>query len=206
MQEQTVTHTYRVIALAASAGGLDALGRLLSGLPADLPVPVLIVQHIARDRATRTPEILDRRTALHVRLAEEGESIEPGFAYVAAPDRHLLVRPDSTLTLADTARVRYSRPSADALFRSCAESYGAGVIAVVLSGSGRDAADGAVAVQDAGGIVIVQDPHTAAFASMPQATISLDHPDYILALDEIARKLLTLLGQESNSKARQTPR
>jgi two-component system, chemotaxis family, protein-glutamate methylesterase/glutaminase len=195
-----MSESFRVIALAASAGGIAALSEVLSGLPADLPVPVLIVQHIARDRLTRTPEILDRGTPLQVKLAEEGEIIKPGNAYVATPDHHLLVQPDGSLALAHTDRVRFTRPSADTLFRACAASYGAGVIAVVLSGTGRDAADGAVAVQRAGGVVIVQDPKSADHPGMPQSTINLDHPDYILPLAEIAAKLLALLRRESESE------
>jgi two-component system, chemotaxis family, protein-glutamate methylesterase/glutaminase len=195
----------RVIVLAASAGGLMALGRVLSGLPGDLPVPVLIVQHVARDRLTRAPQLLDGRTSLRVKLAEEGERIQPGVAYVAAPDRHLVVEADHTLSLPSTDRVRFSRPSADILFQSCAERYGAGVIAVVLTGTGRDAADGVIAIQRVGGTVIVQDPKTADHPGMPQAAIALDHPDYILPLDEIAGKLLDLLGQQSESEVRKAP-
>ncbi len=192
-----MTKPYRVIALAASAGGLAALGEVLSQLPAHLPVPILIVQHISRDHISRAPQILDRRTGLRVKAAEEGETIKPGVAYVATSNRHLLVRPDGTLTLVQTERVRFSRPSADALFRSCAESYGEGVIAVVLSGTGRDAADGALAIERAGGTVIVQDPESADHPGMPQATILRDTPSHVLALEEIAPHLLVLLQQAS---------
>jgi two-component system, chemotaxis family, protein-glutamate methylesterase/glutaminase len=197
---------FRVIAFAASAGGLMALARVLSGLPGDLPVPVLIVQHVARDRLTRAPDILDRHTPLQVKLAEEGERIQPGVAYVAAPDYHLLVAAGDTLSLASTERVRFSRPSADVLFGSCAERYGAGVIAVVLTGTGKDAANGVLAVQRGGGVVLVQDPKTADHPGMPEAAIALDHPDFILPLDEIAGKLLSLLEQASEPRVQGAPR
>ena len=195
---------YRVIALAASAGGLHALDEVLSRLPGDLPVPVLIVQHVARDRLTYIPNILDRGTPLRVKLAEEGERAEPGVAYVATPDHHLVLQADETLTLTQSAREHFTRPAADVLFRSCAETYGAGVIVVVLSGTGKDAANGAIAVQQAGGIVIVQDPATAAHPGMPQTTIELDGPDYILPLEEIAGQLLILLEATSDATAEET--
>ncbi|MEA2694492.1 MAG: two-component system, chemotaxis family, protein-glutamate methylesterase/glutaminase [Acidobacteriota bacterium] len=148
-------------------------------------------------------EILARRVRLDVRQAQGGEIIRPGIIYIAPPDRHLLVNPQGVLTLSDAALVRYVRPSADLLFSSLAASFGGQVIAVVLSGTGKDGADGVREVQQAGGTVIAQDEATAEFFGMPGAAIQTGAVDRVLPLAEIAAALVAFTVPVPSPQARE---
>ncbi|MBB4906853.1 chemotaxis protein CheB [Actinophytocola algeriensis] len=184
---------FDVVAVATSAGGVQALSALLGALPADFPVPVLIVQHLDPRHDTTLADILDRRSALRVKLADAGEHAEPGTAYIAPPDRHLLIGADGVLSLSDRPRTQFVRPAADLLFESVADAYGARAVVCVLTGSGRDGAAGVVAAKTRGGTVIVEDPETAAFAGMPHAAVRSEHVDHVLALADIPTALHDLL-------------
>ena len=181
-----------VVALAASAGGLSALTRVLSSLPAGFAAPLLVVLHIDPRHRSWLAEIFGRYVALAVRQVRGGERLEAGRIYVAPPDHHLLVDADGTLGLSDVARVHHVRPSADLLFASLAEAWGDEAIAVVLSGTGRDGADGVLAIKRKGGTVIVQDEASAEFFGMPDAAIRTGVADRVLPLDEIAPALVEL--------------
>jgi two-component system chemotaxis response regulator CheB len=123
----------------------------------------------------------------------DGDRLERGTAYVAPPNRHLLVNPDGTLPLSQSELVHFVRPSADLLFESAAASYRERAIAVVLSGSGRDGAMGVKAIKKTGGTVIVQDERTSEFFGMPEAAQQTGMADFVLPLHEIAPALQTLL-------------
>ena len=187
--------TYDIIAMAASAGGIQALSRVLAGLPADLPAAVLIVQHLDPDHESHLSWILGRETALRVKEAEAGERIAPGGVYVAPPNRHLLVDPDGTLSLTRTEFVHFVRPSADLLFESVAASYGRRAIAVVLSGTGVDGSRGITAVRKRDGVVIAQDEESSEHFGMPGAAIRTGDVNRVLPLEEIAPALVDLAGQ-----------
>ncbi|WP_372347251.1 chemotaxis protein CheB [Streptomyces sp. KL116D] len=177
--------SFAVIAVAASAGGIHGLATLLGGLGADFPVPVLIVQHLDPRHRTVLAEILDRRTDLTVKLAEQDEPAHAGTVYIAPPDRHLLAGPDGTLSLSRSELVHFLRPSADLLFESVAGAYGSRAVAVVLTGTGNDGAMGVDAVKSRGGTVIAQDPETAEFSGMPEAAVGTGAVDFVLPLEEI---------------------
>ena len=183
-----------VVLVAASAGGLAAISAVLGALPADFPVPVLIVQHLDPRHGSLMAEILRRRTPLQVEEARTGTRIEPATVYIAPPDEHLLVGPDGRLDLSHADPVHFVRPSADLLFESAAESYRGRVVGVVLTGTGSDANMGVRALQRSGGTVIAQDPETAEFAGMPQAAIATGGVDLVLPLDEIGPTLLELVA------------
>jgi two-component system, chemotaxis family, protein-glutamate methylesterase/glutaminase len=174
------------VAVASSAGGITALGRLLGGLPKDFPVPVVIVQHLDPRHETIIAEVLGRKTALPVQLAAEGDIPGPGNVYIAPPNHHLLVSAEKTLTLSSSELVHFVRPSADLLFESVAASYGPQAIACVLTGTGSDGATGACAVRQRGGTVIAEDPELAEFKGMPGAVVASGVVDFILPLGEIA--------------------
>lgn len=185
---------FSVVTVAASAGGITALSTLLSGLPADLPVPVLVVQHLDRRHETVIAEVLQRRSGVKVKLAEDGERASAGIVYVAPPDHHLLVAPSSVLRLTDTELVHFVRPSADLLFESVAGVYGDEAIAIVLTGTGSDGAMGVRAVKERGGTVVVQDPESAEFSGMPQAAVHTSAVDFVLPLEEIAPVVARLVA------------
>jgi two-component system chemotaxis response regulator CheB len=184
---------FDIVAMAASAGGLSALSTVLGGLPGDFPAPIAIVQHLDPRHRSLMDQILGKRTPLDVTQAEEGDTLEPGWVYIAPPDYHLLVNSDGTLSLSQSELVHFVRPSADLLFESMAASYGDGAIAVVLTGSGSDGEMGVEAVKKRGGTVIAQNEETAEYFGMPGAAIATKSVDFVLALDEIAPALVTLV-------------
>lgn len=191
--EERAGDTFGIVALAASAGGLSALGQVLSGLPSDFPVPIVIVQHLDPRHRSLMAEIMSKRTSLEVKQAEQGDKLQPGRIYIAPPDHHLLVNKNGTLSLSQSELVHFVRPSADLLFDSMAAGYGREAIAVVLTGSGRDGEMGVKAVRERGGTVIAQNEETSEYFGMPGTAISTKCVDFILALDEIAPALITLV-------------
>jgi two-component system chemotaxis response regulator CheB len=185
---------FDVIAMAASAGGLSALSVILSDLPENLPVSIVVVQHLDPRHRSLMADILDRRTHMVVKEAVDGECLKPGTVYIAPPDRHLLVNGDGSLSLSQTELVHFVRPSADLLFESLAASYKERVIAVVLTGTGSDGNMGVQAIKKMGGTVIAQDEETCEFFGMPGAAIQTGSVDFILPLEEIASALITLIS------------
>ena len=186
---------FEIIAMAASAGGLNALGKVLGDLPLGLRVPIVVVQHLDPRHRSLMAEILSRRTPLSVKQAEDGARMEPATVYIAPPDRHLLVNADGMLSLSRSELVHFVRPSADLLFESVAASYRNNAIAVVLTGTGADGAMGVSAIKQNGGTVIVQDEKTSEFNAMPAAAIRTGAVDFVLPLDEIAPALVTLVDK-----------
>jgi two-component system chemotaxis response regulator CheB len=182
----------RVIGIGASAGGIDALLRLLGPIPAGFPYAICIVLHVASTGRSVLAPILDRRCALTVVSAEHGDAVEPGHAYVAPPDHHLTVR-GGHLELGRGPSENGVRPAVDPLLRSLAESYGPSAVAVVLSGALGDGALGARAVAEAGGRVLVQDPLEAHVPSMPEhAIVAAGGAAEVLAATAIGEALARL--------------
>jgi two-component system chemotaxis response regulator CheB len=184
---------FRVVVIAASAGGLAALSRTLAQLPSNFPLPIAIVQHIDPNHISVLASLLGRKTALQVRQAADGDLLEPGVVHIAPPAHHLVVSGGGSLRLTVTDPVRFSRPSADRLFESAARAFGP-AIAVILTGTGGDAAAGAQAIKAGGGFVIAQDEATSEFFGMPHAAIATGAVDRVLPLDEIAPTLVQLAG------------
>jgi two-component system chemotaxis response regulator CheB len=183
---------HALVVIAASAGGVQALQKVLSGLPRDFPLPIAIVQHRTGNPPNLLARVLGRHTALTVKTAEDGESMRAGTVYLAPPREHLVVRPDESLALINGPKIRHVHSSANPLFASAAEVYGDGVIAVVLTGGDRDATDGVQTVRQHGGIVIAQDEATSAIFGMPRSAIETGAVHAILPLPQIAPALLRL--------------
>lgn len=189
---------YAVVAVASSAGGITALFRVLGALPADLPVPVLVVQHLDPRHKTVLAELVSRRTELRVKLATAGELVEAGTVYIAPPNQHLLVEPPGILALSGSELVHFVRPSADLLFESVAGAYGSRAIACVLTGSGSDGASGVSAIKSRGGTVLVQDPDEAEFQGMPRAAVATGDADIVVPLEDIADVIRGLVVASSS--------
>jgi two-component system chemotaxis response regulator CheB len=188
---------YELVVLAASAGGIEALGRLLGALPPTFPVPIALVQHRSPHSPNLLDKVLQRRTPLRVKPVEPGEALRAGTVYVAPADHHLVLRADRRLGLTDGRKIRFLRSSANPLFESAADVLGSRVVAVVLTGGGSDATDGVQAVKSRGGIVIAQDRATSLTFGMPGAAIATGAVDYVLPLDHIAPFLCRLAGDGS---------
>jgi two-component system chemotaxis response regulator CheB len=191
---------FDVVAVGASAGGIEALHVVVEALPVDFPAAVLIVQHMDPRHRSMLAGLLSRRCRLPVKQATSGERIEPGAVYIAQPDAHLIVR-DGRLALTDTKQVHFSRPSIDLLFESVADAYGDRAISVILSGSGVDGADGTRAVKAKGGTTIAQSPATAAHQGMPQAARATGCVDLTLPLHEIGPAIVSLVVPADGDKA-----
>lgn len=184
---------FDIVAFAASAGGLNALTRVLAVLPGDFTAAIVVVQHVDPRRRSLMADILGRRTTLGVRQAQEGDRIAAGTVLIAPPNNHLLVNGDGTLHLTQTELVHFVRPSADLLFESVAAGYRERAIAVVLSGSGMDGAMGVRAIHRMGGTVVVQDPQTSEFPGMPEAALATGLVHFALPLEEIGASLRKLV-------------
>ena len=174
---------YRIVTVGASAGGLFALRKLVSLLPADFPMPVAVVQHRSKDSELLC-ELLQECTAMEVFEVNDKEEARPGCVYIATPDYHLLVD-DGFFSLSTEAPVRFSRPSIDVTFESAADTYGMDAIGVVLTGANADGSRGLRRIVDAGGLGVVQDPATAEVRVMPQAALKAVPEACVLPMDEI---------------------
>ena len=191
----SVRHSFPVIAMAASVGGLKALSIILDGLPADFPAAIAIVMHVAPDHKSLLAEILNCRTHLEVTQAHTGDVLAPSKVFVAPPNHHLFVVKGDRLELSSSHadKIHFARPSAEPLFASVAEVYGKNAIAVVLTGGDGDGSFGVQIIKAKGGIVIAQDRPTSENFSMPETSIKTGDVDYILPLDKIAPMLIALV-------------
>lgn len=179
----------QVVAIGASAGGIEALHAVINALPADLPAAVLVVQHLDPRHRSVLAELLSRHSRLPVKQAQHGERIRPGVVYVAPPDMHMLVA-DAHIELSRSKLVHFTRPSVDLLFESVAGTYGERAVGVILTGSGMDGATGVEAVKRTGGTTIVQDPDRAASAGMPRAAVATGCVDRVVPLEDIASAIV----------------
>ncbi|HEY0711148.1 MAG TPA: chemotaxis protein CheB [Polyangia bacterium] len=190
-----------MVVVGASLGGLTAVRKILSALPADFRPAVAIVQHRRADADSHLPEILAASTPLPLIEVEDKEDIRPGRIYLAPANYHLLVE-DNSFFLSIDAPVSFARPSIDVLFEAAADRFGPAVVAVVLTGSSDDGAAGARAIKRAGGTVLVQDPREAESPVLPKATLAATPVDGVLPLPKLADRLVTLCGTRP---ARQAP-
>ncbi len=175
---------FPVVALAASAGGFVPLWRTLEALPPNFPAAVVVLLH--RTPPSRLDEFLKDRIPLPVREAAHGQPLKPGLVLVAPTCVHMGVDRRGRVVLQDSPPVNFTRPAADVLFRSLADSFGEQATAVVFSGMGRDGAAGTSAIRRAGGLVIAQDAASAEYANMPVAAVDLGKVDLVLRTEQIA--------------------
>ena len=181
---------YDLVVMGTSTGGLHALTRLLSALPASFPLPIAIVQHRSRDSDERLSLLLRGASLIPVRDAEDKEPLCSPGVYLSPPDYHLLVELDC-MALSTEEPVAYSRPSIDVLFESAAYSHGSAVIGVLLTGANQDGTRGLRAIKQRGGYVIVQNPDSAESPFMAKHALKSLLPDRVLNLGQIADELIT---------------
>jgi two-component system chemotaxis response regulator CheB len=181
------------VVIGVSTGGPNALAALVPSLPADLSVPVLIVQHMPALFTQMLAERLDRVANVAVVEAAESDAVVAGRIYIAPGGRHMTVRRTSVgveVALQDGPPENSCRPAADVLFRSAAQVYGAGVVGVVLTGMGSDGLRGCEVLRRAGGSVMVQDVESSVVASMPAAVVGAGLAHAVLPLEEIGPALV----------------
>lgn len=182
-----------VVAIGASAGGVEVLLGMASELPADLPASIFIVLHTSPDHPSALPDLLTKRGRLPASHPLDGEKIVPGHIYVAPPDNHLLLRQGS-MDVARGPRENGQRPAADALFRSASTAYGPRVVGVVLSGYQDCGTAGMMSIKARGGVSVVQAPDTAKASEMPASVIERVPVDHVVRPAELPGLLTCLVN------------
>lgn len=175
-----------LVAVVASTGGPAALAELLGGLPAGFPVPIVVVQHIARGFEQGLAEWLGRVSSFDVRIARHGDELSPGRVLIAPQAHHLGVSPARRVVLTEGRPIGGQMPSGTYLLSSIADAYGPRAVGVILTGMGSDGRDGAVALRNAGGHVVAQDAETSVVYGMPAEAVAAGAAHRILPLGEIA--------------------
>jgi two-component system, chemotaxis family, protein-glutamate methylesterase/glutaminase len=193
--QRTAAPAEGVVAIGASAGGVEALTRLMAGLPADFPLAVMVVVHMSPGMASVLAKILGRSGPLPALPAEDGTVLQGGRIYAAVPDWHLLTR-GRRVALSDGAPQHGLRPAIDALFRSVAAECGPHAIGVLLSGLLDDGVAGLRAIRAGGGITVVQESTDAMFADLPRNAIDAGLADHTAAAAEIGALLLRLIHHQ----------
>jgi two-component system chemotaxis response regulator CheB len=182
----------RVIGIGASTGGPAALQRVLSDMPAEVPVPIVVVQHIARGFVEGLAGWLDAVTPHKVRVAAHGGQLQPGTVYLAPDDHQLWITRRGTVDLSRRAAVGGFLPSASVLFSSLGESYGSSALGVIMTGMGQDGVDGLRELRATGALVLAQDEETSVVFGMPAAAIAAGLVDAVLPLPMIGARLFAL--------------
>ena len=180
-----------LVVIGSSAGGIEALGVLLSTIRPDFPAPIVLAQHLDPARPSQLASVLERRTPARVVQVNGDTRLENGAIYVVPSNKHVVIR--DGIVGVDVAHADRPRPSVDLLLSTAAQHYGEHLVAVILTGSGSDGAAGAVDVKVAGGTVIIQNPATAAFPSMPHA-LPPTAVDHVADLESIGPLLLDVLS------------
>jgi two-component system chemotaxis response regulator CheB len=185
------------VVIGASAGGVEALGALLSSLPAGYGLPVFCILHLPGDRESLLAELFAGRLPLPVKEAADKEAIEPGTVYFAGSGYHLSVEQDFTFSLSCEPPVHFARPAIDLLMESSADAYGPGLVGILLTGANHDGAEGMAYIHASGGLTVVQDPVDAQVATMPKSAIARFSPHLILPLARIGA-LLPMLETDTH--------
>ncbi len=185
---------FGAIVIGSSAGGIKALNTLLSALPKNFPLPIIIVQHLHPNSNGYLINIFQSVCPLFVKQADEKEKIVSSTVYIAPPNYHLMVEEDFTFSLSLEERVNFSRPSIDVLFETAAWTYWNQLIGIVLTGANQDGSQGLKKIKQCGGYTIVQDPNTAEADTMPRAALAATPVDKVLAIKAITPHLLQLLN------------
>ncbi len=183
-----------IIVIGTSAGGVEALQRIVSELPKSLPAAVFIVMHVPGYRTSELPKILSRDCRLPISNPNSNQAIEPGRIYVAPADYHLIIEPDERIALWHGPKENNFRPAINPLFRSAADVYGSRVIGVILTGTLDEGVAGLAWVKRHNGIAIVQDPRDARFRSMPQSAMQNVVVDYVAPVAQIPQLLVELVN------------
>lgn len=187
-----MSRRYSAIVMGASAGGWQVLNLILSPLPFDLGLPILIVRHTAPSADDYSEKRLNEVCGLTVTEGEDKQIIQDNHIYLAPPNYHLQVEQDRTLSLSICEPVNYARPSIDVLFETAAEAYGPELLGILLTGASSDGSEGLRYIAQTGGMTIIQDPVSAHMNIMPRSAINLFPVDHVMTPEQITRFILDL--------------
>lgn len=185
---------YYVIVIGASAGGVEVLREIFRALKPDLNAAIFVVLHVPPNVKSHLPQILRRHCPIPVEHAQDAKKINPGQAYIAPPNQHLMLC-NGIMRLTFGPKENHTRPAIDPLFESAAMHYGSRVIGVILSGNLSDGTKGLMRIKQVGGLAVVQDPEEALYPSMPSSALQYTPVDYRLPVSEIASLINQLPDQ-----------
>jgi two-component system chemotaxis response regulator CheB len=183
---------YKAVVIGVSAGGMKVLTRLLSMLPENFSLPLMIVQHLHPSQSGFYIRYFNEKCALTVKEADEKERIQAGYVYFAPPNYHLLIEEDHSFSLSSDEKVNFSRPSIDVLFESAVDAYHSDLIGIILTGANNDGASGLQLIKHNGGLTLVQNPSEAESPTMPRSAIAAGGADAVLSVEEIGNLLIRL--------------
>jgi two-component system chemotaxis response regulator CheB len=183
---------YKAIVIGVSSGGMSALKFIFSELPVSFNIPIIIVQHISAHSNNEWINLLNDKSNLTIKEADEKEEITTGKVYIAPANYHLMIEKDKTFLHTIDKRVNFARPSIDKLFESAAEAYRDKLIGIILTNANNDGTKGIKIIKELGGMVIIQDPKTAESPTIPASAIAAVQPDYILSLEKIVQLLIKM--------------
>lgn len=179
MEKNALISNCKILIIGGSAGSLDVLIKILPHL--DIPsFALVIVLHRKHTEDNTLEELIAAKSIIPLKEVEDKVEILPGYIYIAPSDYHLLFEKNNLLSLDTSEKVNYSRPSIDVAFESAADAYGKSVVGVLLSGANADGTDGLIAIKNAGGTIIVQQPETADMPFMPNNAVQNTSPDFIV--------------------------
>lgn len=190
----------RVVAIASSTGGPDALSVILSKLPRDFPCPIVIAQHISDGFAPGMADWFAKITPLKVQIAAAGQQIAPGNVYVSPSEKHMTVTSPGRINLIARMASDIFHPSCDKLLASVAEVYDSGAVGVILTGMGNDGVAGMRRIKDAGGATIAQDEQTSVVFGMPKVAIDSGCIDRVIAIQDISTAIVEALAMKPVGK------
>lgn len=193
MEKNRIISGCKLLIIGGSAGSLEVLMKILPGLSTIPSFAIVLVLHRKSTEDATLEELIAIKTNIPVKEVEDKTPILPGYLYVAPSDYHLLFEKNDVLSLDISEKVNYSRPSIDVSFESAAEVYGESLVGLLLSGANSDGTEGLLAIKNAGGITVVQNPESAQMPTMPQNAITYTAPDYILDVEHIL-KFITLIN------------
>ena len=183
---------YKMLVIGLSAGGIPLVKQLLTALPKEYSLAIAIVANLPQGHESSLAQLLNAVTDLPVVVAKDKQAIIAGQVTIAPPDYHLLVERNNQFALSEDEPVKSVRPSIDVLFKSAAEAFETGLIAVILSGANSDGADGMAVVKELGGLCMVLNPLDAEFSTMPNAVIRQVDVDYIASMEDIISLLVSV--------------
>jgi len=194
-QEKSIYMPCKVIAIGASTGGVNAILKILSALPSDLP-PILVVQHMPLRFTNIFAQSINNLSAMNVREAADGDNPANGQVLIAPAGRHMELKTENGklyIRLSDSPKINHQRPSIDVLFNSVAHSAGKSAIGVILTGMGKDGAAGLLEMRHHGAFTIAQDEHTSVVYGMPKEAANIGAASTTVPLDEISSIILSAL-------------
>jgi len=184
---------YGAIIIGGSAGSFKIISRVIVSLPADFPIPLIVCVHRLRNVKAGIISALSNNSSIKITEPFDKDPIEPGTVYIAPANYHLLIEQGNFFSLATSKPINHSRPSIDIAMKSAASAYSKRVLGILVSGANSDGAEGMIAIHQAGGTTIVQDPEEAEIPSMPEAALDSYKPDYVYNADKIINFIGSLL-------------